>query len=75
MVLSYYPPAKVVQKLITRERAPFNVCPGKYRLLGNKVFLTLDSVEKHVEVSKKCGWEDETQRKTTYNMVRYKYKL
>lgn len=59
MVLSYNPPAKIVRKLQTKEKAPFNVCPGHYRLSGNQLFLTLNS------------WEDNTQRKTTYNMVCY----
>lgn len=71
MVLSYNPPAKVVRKLKTKERAPFNVCSGGYRLLENKLFLTLNSADDHhVEMNKKCSWED-TQRKTTYNMVQY----
>lgn len=72
MVLSYNPPSKIVRKLHTRENAPFNVCPGYYQLSGNQLFLTLDSEdnERQQELNKKIGWEDNTQRKTTYNMVR-----
>jgi len=73
MVLSYNPPSKIVRKLQTREKAPFNVCPGHYRLSGKQLFLTLDSEDKERdrEFNRKFGWEDNTQRKTTYNMVWY----
>lgn len=73
MVLSYNPPATIVRKLQMKERAPFNVCPGHYRLSGNQLFLTLDSPDKErdQEFNKKIGREDNTQRKTTYNMVWY----
>lgn len=73
MVLSHNPPAKMVRKLQTREKAPFNVCPGRYRLSGNQLFLKLDSIDKErdQEINKKFGWEDNTQRKTTYKMVCY----
>ncbi|XP_060875795.1 F-box only protein 9 isoform X2 [Metopolophium dirhodum] len=71
MVLSYNPPYKIVRKLQTREKAPFNVSPGHYRLSGTQLFLTLDSEDKERdrEFNKKYGWEDNTERKTTYNMV------
>ncbi|XP_025207220.1 F-box only protein 9 isoform X2 [Melanaphis sacchari] len=71
MVLSYNPPSKIVRKLQTREKAPFNVCPGHYRLSGKQLLLTLDSEDKERdrELNRKLGWEDNTQRKTTYNMV------
>lgn len=73
MVLSHNPPAIIVRKLQMKEKGPFNVCPGHYRLSGNQLFLTLDSPEKErdQEFNKKNGWEDNTQRKTTYNMVCY----
>ncbi|KAL4090341.1 hypothetical protein QTP88_025199 [Uroleucon formosanum] len=71
MVLSYNPPYKIVRKLQTREKAPFNVSPGHYRLSGKQLFLTLDSEdrERDREFNKKYGWECNTERKTTYNMV------
>lgn len=71
MVLSYNPPYKIVRKLQTREKAPFNVSPGHYRLSGKQLFLTLDSEDKERdrEFNRKYGWEDNTERKTTYNMV------
>lgn len=73
MVLSYNPPYKIVRKLQTREKAPFNVSPGHYRLSGKQLFLTLDSEDKERdrEFNRKYGWEDNTERKTTYNMVWY----
>lgn len=71
MVLSYNPPYKIVRKLQTREKAPFNVSPGHYRLSGKQLFLTLDSEdrERDREFNKKYGFECNTERKTTYNMV------
>lgn len=71
MLLSYYPPAKIVRKLQTKETAPFNVCPGFYRLSGNKLHLTLDSEgEECRQIRNKFLRRDEnTERKTTYNMV------
>lgn len=59
--------------LQTREKAPFHVCPGHYRLSGNQLFLTLysEDKEREREINKKISWEDSSQRKTTYNMVCY----
>lgn len=71
MVLSHNPPSKILHKLQTREKAPFNVCPGHYQLSGNQLFVTLDSEDndRQQEINKKIGWKDNTQRKTTYKMV------
>jgi len=58
-----------------KEKAPFNVCTGRYELSGDKLFLTLDSGYNDREVNKKSNWEDTTQRKTTYKMVHYNFIL
>lgn len=81
MVLSHNPPSKILRKLQTREKAPFNVCSGHYQLSGNQLFVTLynEDNDRQQEINKKIGWKDNTQRKTTYKMVltisKYKSKL
>lgn len=70
MVVSNNPPAKIVRKLQLKEKLPFNVCTGYYQLSGNQLFLRLDK-ERDWEFNKKVCWENNTQRKTTYNMVCY----
>lgn len=74
MVVSNNPPAKIVRKLQLKEKLPFNVCIGYYKLNGNQLFLRLDK-ERDWEFNKKNGWDNNNQRKTTYNMVRSNYLL
>ncbi|XP_025413927.1 F-box only protein 9 isoform X2 [Sipha flava] len=71
MLLSYHPPAKIVRKLQTNETAPFNVCPGHYRLSGNKLYLTLDSEGEECRRTrnKYVFCNENSERKTTYNMI------
>lgn len=72
MVLSYNPPNKIVRKLQTKEKAPFDVCSGNYQLSGNRLFLTLNNKNIKCEL-KITGREENTQRhtitKTTFKMV------
>ncbi|VVC27083.1 Hypothetical protein CINCED_3A005270 [Cinara cedri] len=74
MVLSCYPPAKVVRKLQTIENTPTyictgfnNICRGHYKLSGNQLTLKLESCDR---LNNKINCENVTKRKITYNMVR-----